>query len=294
MTSKKVLLGVGLLAALAIVYFAFEGYPPSNEGMEGAIGVAKRYRAEQINTEDVLLQDPEVQALLQSDTFYKLITDKEFQESVANEAITLLLMPAIAQDEEAKAELNKTADLLTALNDDEVKGLIAEGRYEEAVEVMNKGGNPGGKNQIADLGKGGNPDGKNQIADLGKGGNPGGKNQIADLGKGGNPDGKNQIADLGKGGNPGGKNQIADLGKGGNPGGKWTIADMQRLSNFAGARNWSASDLKKAESVLRMEGFQKLANVGQFQRLITSSPAFYQAMSDGNAKAFLSQAGVGE
>jgi hypothetical protein len=48
------------------------------------------------------------------------------------------------------------------------------------------------------------------------------------------------------------------------------------------------------ENVLRTDGFQKLADVAGFQRLITSSPAFYQAMSDGNAKGFLSQAGVGE
>ncbi|MGD8362304.1 MAG: hypothetical protein PVJ04_12830, partial [Gemmatimonadota bacterium] len=114
------------------------------------------------------------------------------------------------------------------------------------------------------------------------------------LGKAGSAPDKHPIKDLGKAGSAPDKHPIKDLGKAGSAPDKWTIRDMQRLSDFAAARDWSAADLKRVENVLRMDGFQRLGDVPGFQRLITSSPSFYQAMSDGNAKAFLAQSGIGE
>src|SRR5688572_18139537 len=48
-------------------------------GIEGTIGAAKRYQATQITDKDVVLADPQVQALLQSDLFHKVIATPEFK-----------------------------------------------------------------------------------------------------------------------------------------------------------------------------------------------------------------------
>jgi hypothetical protein len=84
MTTKKVLLMVGLLAAIGIAYWAFNG-TPVDDGEEGAIGAANRYRAEQISDSDVKLEDAEVIALLQDDVFLNLIQDEDFQALMARE-----------------------------------------------------------------------------------------------------------------------------------------------------------------------------------------------------------------
>ena len=50
------LLGVFVVVAIvAVAYFSFFYSPPKEKGLEGAIGTADRYRAEQINSEDVKL-----------------------------------------------------------------------------------------------------------------------------------------------------------------------------------------------------------------------------------------------
>jgi hypothetical protein len=72
--------GIGVVAAAVIIYFAFLNPSPSDEDVAGAIGVAKQYRADQITEADVVLQEPEVQELLQSDFFHKLVTDADFRK----------------------------------------------------------------------------------------------------------------------------------------------------------------------------------------------------------------------
>src|SRR5437762_3029817 len=50
----------------------------------GTIGAASRYQAEQISKEDVKLQDAELQAFMQTDTFHKLMADKAARRALAN------------------------------------------------------------------------------------------------------------------------------------------------------------------------------------------------------------------
>ena len=97
---KKIVWGVAAVAALLLISFAVTGYPPVGRGAEGTIGAAKRYRAEQIKSDDVKTQDPELQAFLQTDTFHKLIADKtardamkskEFRQAVADPAVRAAL-----------------------------------------------------------------------------------------------------------------------------------------------------------------------------------------------------------
>jgi hypothetical protein len=79
--------------AALVVYFGGY-YPPTNEEAYGTIGAAERYRSEQIKAEDVKLDNPEVQAFLQSETFDRLARDPAAREALTNEA----LMQAVNND----------------------------------------------------------------------------------------------------------------------------------------------------------------------------------------------------
>jgi hypothetical protein len=91
------LIGILVVAVVAICYFAFVGSPPSESDMQGAIGAADKYRAEQMSDEDVSLDNPELQALLQDDEVIKLLQDDNFQKMLADDDFCR----AIAGDEVA-------------------------------------------------------------------------------------------------------------------------------------------------------------------------------------------------
>jgi len=80
-----IFLGGILLVAAVIAFVSLDGYPPADGESVGAIGAAKRYRAEQITESDVQLQDEEMVALLQSDEMQKLIRDESFQKAVRDQ-----------------------------------------------------------------------------------------------------------------------------------------------------------------------------------------------------------------
>ena len=83
MTTKRNLIITGILGIAVILGFvALRGFKVPPEGTEGAIGAANRYQTEQISAKDVKLQDAEIQAFLQSDTFHKLATNPEFRKLV--------------------------------------------------------------------------------------------------------------------------------------------------------------------------------------------------------------------
>jgi hypothetical protein len=103
MSSRKVLLGIAAVAVLAIAYFAVTGFPPTGPGSEATIGAAKRYQSEQISSKDVVLQKPEVQRVLQSDSFHKLVSNpqtrallasKEFQKAMRAGEVQALIQEA--------------------------------------------------------------------------------------------------------------------------------------------------------------------------------------------------------
>ena len=76
MSSRKLLLGIAAVAVMAIGYFAVMGYPPVGPGSEGAVGAAKRYESEQMSRKDLKLENSELQAFMQTDTFQRLIADR--------------------------------------------------------------------------------------------------------------------------------------------------------------------------------------------------------------------------
>src|SRR6185295_2596128 len=62
--ANKAFWGIAAAAAVLIVVGLVVGYPPVGKGIEGTIGAAKRYQAEQIKKEDVKTTDGELQAFL--------------------------------------------------------------------------------------------------------------------------------------------------------------------------------------------------------------------------------------
>ena len=91
MTTRKILLTVGLLAAVGIGFWAVKGWPPVGRGEQGAIGAANRYSAQQMSDADVVLGDDAVASLLQDDVFLELIADPDFQSLLAHsEAMDML------------------------------------------------------------------------------------------------------------------------------------------------------------------------------------------------------------
>src|SRR5258705_12972901 len=86
MKRPGIILGLVGVAVVGIAVAHFTGIYPPKSGLEGTIGAAKRYQATQITDRDVVLQDPQVQALLQSDLFHKVIATPEFKKlSQSNE-----------------------------------------------------------------------------------------------------------------------------------------------------------------------------------------------------------------
>ena len=123
MASKRILLGVGVLAAVAIVFCAVIGWPPvAKNDTQGAIGVAKKYQSEQISDQDVVLADADVQRFLQTDFFYQLVTDSDFQKLYLNGVLgkALVAVPGSLGD-------HVTSSLPSSSNDGRVTTNIAAG-----------------------------------------------------------------------------------------------------------------------------------------------------------------------
>jgi hypothetical protein len=80
MSTKRIVIGLGVVIAIALGIASFKGVIPPKSGVEGTIGAAKRYQTTQISAGDVTLTDAEMQDLLQSDLFHQLVTDANFRE----------------------------------------------------------------------------------------------------------------------------------------------------------------------------------------------------------------------
>ena len=107
--------GIGVVAAAVIGYVAFFSPSPSDPDLQGAVGAAQQYRAEQIAEADVVLQDPEIQERLQSDFFYTLATDDESIRVAAMENATstknLSDLHSIRNDLLKNAKINESSRL---------------------------------------------------------------------------------------------------------------------------------------------------------------------------------------
>lgn len=90
MNNKKTfIIGAVAIAACLVLVAFLTGYPPNSADTVGTIGAegneiegveaADRYRADQIDDDDVELDDAEIQELLQDDEIVALVNDPDFQ-----------------------------------------------------------------------------------------------------------------------------------------------------------------------------------------------------------------------
>jgi hypothetical protein len=88
--AKKALIGLVGIAAVGLLIAYVGGFPPA-AGTEGTIGAARRYQAEQIKKSDVKVDNPELAAFIQTDTFDKLVHDKLAVAALAAPEVQQLL-----------------------------------------------------------------------------------------------------------------------------------------------------------------------------------------------------------
>jgi hypothetical protein len=134
MMNKRILLAVGIVAALAIGSYAMFGWPPvKNEDTSGAIGAAKKYQSEQIADADVVLQDADIQALLQTDFFYQMVTNEDFRRLVADGTVAKL---AMMDDQGRSAVPTKLLDLgKIGFEDGNFREAVAKGDHQKAADI---------------------------------------------------------------------------------------------------------------------------------------------------------------
>ena len=82
--TRFIILGGALIAVVAVIGYFSKVWPPKGQDVAGSIGVAERYRSEQIKNEDVVLDGTDVQKFLQSDTFNHLLNDPKSRKMLSS------------------------------------------------------------------------------------------------------------------------------------------------------------------------------------------------------------------
>ena len=93
---KNVLvIGIGLVAVAAVVYFSFFYPPVPKEDAQGTIGMAKKYHSSQMSENDVALQNPEIQKFLQNDKIQAIVNNDAIRSALSSpEFASALTSPA--------------------------------------------------------------------------------------------------------------------------------------------------------------------------------------------------------
>ena len=131
--SRRLMLGIAAAAVLAIAVFAVKGFPPVGPGSEATVGAARKHPTEPAaaKAKDVAPQNPEIQRVLQSDSFRKLVSNpemlailssKDFQKAIASPEVQAFLAqaandPSVAQALEAELGAVQDAGLQKLLAD---------------------------------------------------------------------------------------------------------------------------------------------------------------------------------
>ena len=117
----KIWFGVIIVVIAAVVIVSITSFPPEDENIQGAIGAADKYRAEQISDADVTLNETEIQKLLQDDQILALLENKELMNAISKadneifQAITIFGPDlALAMKEEAAGVLEMMSNATPA------------------------------------------------------------------------------------------------------------------------------------------------------------------------------------
>jgi hypothetical protein len=125
--AKKVLWGIAGLAVVAILAVVYFNGRTVDQGAQGAIGAADRYRGAQPSS--VSATPGNAQAFLQSDTFDKIVKNKDARSLLGNPELCSLLasdaVEAALKDEGVEAAL-KNEHLMAALADADVAAALKQ------------------------------------------------------------------------------------------------------------------------------------------------------------------------
>jgi hypothetical protein len=137
--AKKALWAIaGLAVVVILVVVYFNGARTGNQGAEGTIGAAQRYRGAQPTSADVTAEQTAAHQFLQSDLFARMIRDKNvrsvLQDKEACDLINKALALAGADDQEAWAALGKMK--VAVQEDKEVSAALTSKVARNAIHAM--------------------------------------------------------------------------------------------------------------------------------------------------------------
>jgi hypothetical protein len=136
--TRKVMWGLAVAAAVVLAVFAVTGFPPVGHGIEGTVGAAKKYNAQQMTASDVTLGDAAAQQFLQSEAFDRILKDRDARSILANADVRQILrndVIARAIGDREMREVLASNDLARLFNDAEIRAELSA-QYRSAVAAV--------------------------------------------------------------------------------------------------------------------------------------------------------------
>jgi hypothetical protein len=144
--TRKAMWGLAAAAAILLAIFVVRGFPPAGPGTESTIGAAQRYQAPQIEAKDVAVGDTSTQAVMQTDTWDRIVKDDTLRTLLQNASFREQLQAAqlraaladnailqALRDPNLSQQLN-SAELVSSLNDANLVKKVADANLRTALQ----------------------------------------------------------------------------------------------------------------------------------------------------------------
>jgi hypothetical protein len=145
-TTTKAMWGLAAAASILLGVFIVRGFPSADQGTEGTIGAAQRYQAPQIEAKDVVIGDTSPQAVMQAETWDRIVKDETLRTLLLNDSVRAQLQEAALrtaltdgaivralQDPNLSRQLN-SAELVRSLHDANLVKKIADPNLRAALQ----------------------------------------------------------------------------------------------------------------------------------------------------------------
>ena len=156
MNGKQILVGIAVVALIAVAYIAFDN-SESNDYAVGTIGAAdtviagvesaNRYRSEQMSDADVVLGDTELQRLLQSEIIQELINNPTFARAIQDPDVRTAMEEGWT---DAIFETDETRESLAAIPIDDAGYEVPTEDIARDMPIDDNGGDPSYKEVFDD------------------------------------------------------------------------------------------------------------------------------------------------
>jgi hypothetical protein len=91
--------GLAAAATILLAIFVVRGVPPADPATEATIGAAQRYQAPQIGAKDVVVGDTSTQAVMQSETWDRIVKDEALRTLLLNDSFRAQLQEALRNND---------------------------------------------------------------------------------------------------------------------------------------------------------------------------------------------------